>query len=211
MKKFFLTLGVALFAVQVDAQYGSVELSSGGFSFIPDFTSRDPHIILSAGTGTGKRLSAHFLSLIRTDNLTPRNAIFITRYQLIDRRFKLSIGTHLPGLQITDDFTVDSFFGQEVLTNYRINDKWSLRSMYLHGKGRNLDLEMNFFTAGAAYAKGKLNTYSQFWILDLDNAFGFSQSVGYQLAPHYSLRLFANQTLTGEKDFVATIGLNRSF
>ena len=211
MKKFFLTLGVALFAVQVDAQYGSVELSSGGFSFIPDFTSRNPHIILSAGTGTGKRLSAHFLSLIRTDNLTPRNAIFITRYQLIDRRFKLSIGTHLPGLQITDDFTVDSFFGQEVLTNYRINDKWSLRSMYLHGKGRNLDLEMNFFTAGAAYAKGKLNTYSQFWILDLDNAFGFSQSVGYQLAPHYSLRLFANQTLTGEKDFVATIGLNRSF
>ena len=211
MKKFFLTLGVALFAVQVDAQYGSVELSSGGFSFIPDFTSRDPHIILSAGTGTGKRLSAHFLSLIRTDNLTPRNAIFITRYQLIDRRFKLSIGTHLPGLQITDDFTVDSFFGQEVLTNYRINDKWSLRSMYLHGKGRNLDLEMNFFTAGAAYVKGKLNTYSQFWILDLDNAFGFSQSVGYQLAPHYSLRLFANQTLTGEKDFIATIGLNRSF
>jgi len=211
MKKFFLTLGVALFAVQVDAQYGSVELSSGGFSFIPDFTSRDPHIILSAGTGAGKRLSAHFLSLIRTDNLTPRNAIFITRYQLIDRRFKLSIGTHLPGLQITDDFTVDSFFGQEVLTNYRINDKWSLRSMYLHGKGRNLDLEMNFFTAGAAYAKGKLNTYSQFWILDLDNAFGFSQSVGYQLAPHYSLRLFANQTLTGEKDFIATIGLNRSF
>jgi hypothetical protein len=61
MKKFFLTLGVALFAVQVDAQYGSIELSSGGFSFIPDFTSRDPHIILSAGTGTGKRLSAHFL------------------------------------------------------------------------------------------------------------------------------------------------------
>ena len=211
MKKFFLTLGVALFSVQVNAQYGSVELSSGGFSFVPDFTSRDPHIILSAGTGTGKRLSAHFLSLIRTDNLTPRNAIFITRYQLIDRRFKLSIGTHLPGLQITDDFTVDSFFGQEVLTNYRINDKWSLRSMYLHGKGRNLDLEMNFFTAGAAYAKGKLNTYSQFWILDLDNAFGFSQSVGYQLAPHYSLRLFANQTLTGEKDFIATIGLNRSF
>jgi hypothetical protein len=211
MKKFFLTLGVALFAVQVDAQYGSVELSSGGFSFIPDFTSRDPHIILSAGTGMGKRLSAHFLSLIRTDNLTPRNAIFITRYQLIDRRFKLSIGTHLPGLQITDDFTVDSFFGQEVLTNYRINDKWSLRSMYLHGKGRNLDLEMNFFTAGAAYAKGKLNTYSQFWILDLDNAFGFSQSVGYQLAPHYSLRLFANQTLSNGGDFIWTVGLSRSF
>ena len=211
MNKLLLTLVVALFAAQVNAQYGSVELSSGGFSFIPDFTSRDPHIILSAGTGTGKRLSAHFLSLIRTDNLTPRNAVFITRYQLIDKRFKLSVGTHLPGFQIKDDFTVDSFFGQEVLTNYLVNDLWSIRSMYLHGKGRNLDLEMNFFTSGAAYAKGKFNSYSQLWVLDLDRAFGISQSVGYQLAQHYSLRLFANKTLSGEKDFIATIGLNRSF
>jgi hypothetical protein len=70
---------------------------------------------------------------------------------------------------------------------------------------------MNFFTAGAAYVKGKLNTYSQFWILDLDNAFGFSQSVGYQLAPHYSLRLFANQTLSNGGDFIWTVGLSRSF
>jgi hypothetical protein len=211
MNKLFLILAVAFFTFQVNAQYGSVELSSGGFSFIPDFTSRDPHFILRAGTGTGGRLSAHFLSLIRTDNLTPRTVIFITRYQLIDKRFKLSVGTHLPGFQIKDDFTVDSFFGQEALTTYRVNDKWSIRSMYLHGKGRNLDLEMNFFTSGAAYAKGKINTYSQFWILDLDNAVGISQSVEYQLAPHYSLRLFANQTLSGEKDFIATIGLNRSF
>jgi hypothetical protein len=211
MNKLFLILAVAFFTFQVNGQYGSVELSSGGFSFIPDFTSRDPHFILRAGTGTGGRLSAHFLSLIRTDNLTPRTVIFITRYQLIDKRFKLSVGTHLPGFQIKDDFTVDSFFGQEALTTYRVNDKWSIRSMYLHGKGRNLDLEMNFFTSGAAYAKGKINTYSQFWILDLDNAVGISQSVEYQLAPHYSLRLFANQTLTGEKDFIATIGLNRSF
>lgn len=211
MNKLFLILAVAFFTFQVNAQYGSVELSSGGFSFIPDFTSRDPHFILRAGTGTGGRLSAHFLSLIRTDNLTPRTVVFITRYQLIDKRFKLSVGTHLPGFQIKDDFTVDSFFGQEALTTYRVNDKWSIRSMYLHGKGRNLDLEMNFFTSGAAYAKGKINTYSQFWILDLDNAVGISQSVEYQLAPHYSLRLFANQTLTGEKDFIATIGLNRSF
>ena len=211
MNKFFLILAVAFFTFQVNAQYGSVELSSGGFSFIPDFTSRDPHFILRAGTGTGGRLSAHFLSLIRTDNLTPRTVIFITRYQLIDKRFKLSVGTHLPGFQIKDDFTVDSFFGQEALTTYRVNDKWSIRSMYLHGKGRNLDLEMNFFTSGAAYAKGKINTYSQFWILDLDNAVGISQSVEYQLAPHYSLRLFANQTLTGEEGFIATIGLNRSF
>lgn len=211
MNKLFLTLAVTLFAFQVKAQYGSVELSTGGFSFVPNFTSEDPHLIVNAGTSGEGRLSVHLLSLIRTDNLTPRNAIFMTRYQLLDKRFKLSIGTHLPALQITDDFKVDTFFAQEVLTDYRVNKNWSVRSMYLHGQGRNNDLEINFFTAGAAYAKGKWSSYSQFWVLDLDNGFGLSQTFGYQLAPKYTLKAFANQTLSGEKDFIWTLGLNRSF
>jgi hypothetical protein len=101
-------------------------------------------------TSSEKRLSAHLLSLVRTENLVPRNAILITRYQLLNRRFKFSVGTHLPAFQINDDYTVDSFFAQEVLTDYQINEHWAVRSMYLHGKGRNLDLEIHFFTAGAA-------------------------------------------------------------
>jgi len=211
MIRFILGLAfVCSFSSTLTAQQGSIELSSGGFSFVPNFTSEDPHFILNMSTSSEKRLSAHLLSLVRTENLVPRNAILITRYQLLDRRFKLSVGTHLPAFQINDDYTVDSFFAQEILTDYQINERWALRSMYLHGKGRNLDLEIHFFTAGAAYAKGRFSSYSQFWVLDLDNGFGLSQSFGYQLGKKLTLNAFANQTLsTG--DFIWTVGLNRSF
>ncbi|MGA0987980.1 MAG: hypothetical protein ACO3RO_07340 [Flavobacteriaceae bacterium] len=211
MIRFILGLAfVCSFSPTLTAQQGSIELSSGGFSFVPNFTSEDPHFILNMSTSSEKRLSAHLLSLVRTENLVPRNAILITRYQLLDRRFKLSVGTHLPAFQINDDYTVDSFFAQEVLTDYQINERWAVRSMYLHGKGRNLDLEIHFFTAGAAYAKARFSSYSQFWVLDLDNGFGLSQTFGYQLGKKLTLNAFANQTLsTG--DFIWTVGLNRSF
>lgn len=105
MNKLILSLALAVSAIQLHAQYGSVELSSGGFSFVPNFTSEDPHFILNMGTSSEKRLSAHLLSLVRTENLVPRNAILITRYQLLDQRFKLSVGTHLPAFQINDDYS----------------------------------------------------------------------------------------------------------
>lgn len=211
MRSFIIILVIVCLSLNsANAQYGSLELSSGGFSFVPNFTSKEPHFIVSMGTNSEKKFSAHLLSLVRANNLVPRNAIVITRYKVLDKRFKLSVGAHLPAIQINDDYTVDSFFAQEVLTDYQINDRWSVRSMYLHGKGRNLDLEIHFFTAGAAYRKGKFSSYSQFWVLDLDNGFGLSQSFGYQLGKKLTLNAFANQTLsTG--DFIWTVGLNRSF
>lgn len=211
MRTFIIVLVIVCLSLNsANAQYGSLELSSGGFSFVPNFTSEEPHFIVSMGTNSEKKFSAHLLSLVRANNLVPRNAIVITRYKLLDKRFKLSVGAHLPAIQINDDYTVDSFFAQEVLTDYQINDRWSVRSMYLHGEGRNLDLEIHFFTAGAAYRKGKFSSYSQFWALDLDNGFGLSQSFGYQLGKKLTLNAFANQTLsTG--DFIWTVGLNRSF
>lgn len=110
MIRFILGLAfVCSFSSTLTAQQGSIELSSGGFSFVPNFTSEDPHFILNMSTSSEKRLSAHLLSLVRTENLVPRNAILITRYQLLDRRFKLSVGTHLPAFQINDDYTVDPF------------------------------------------------------------------------------------------------------
>lgn len=211
MRTFIIILVIVCLSLNsANAQYGSLELSSGGFSFVPNFTSKEPHFIVSMGTNSEKKFSAHLLSLVRANNLVPRNAIVITRYKVLDKRFKLSVGAHLPAIQINDDYTVDSFFAQEVLTDYQINDRWSVRSMYLHGEGRNLDLEIHFFTAGAAYRKGKFSSYSQFWVLDLDNGFGLSQSFGYQLGKKLTLNAFANQTLsTG--DFIWTVGLNRSF
>ncbi|HBB48758.1 MAG TPA: hypothetical protein DCZ44_03880, partial [Flavobacteriaceae bacterium] len=133
MKRFlFLTLIIS--SITVSAQYGGIEASTGGFSFVPDFTSEDPHFILSVGTNTDKRLQGQLLSLIRTENLVPRNAIFITRYKFLDKRLKATIGTHLPALQISDDYQVDSFFAQELRTDYGINEKWRLSTMYLYGK-----------------------------------------------------------------------------
>ena len=109
MKKLLCLIALAL-SITTSAQYGGIEASTGGFSFVPDFTSEDPHFILSVGTNTDKRLQGHLLSLIRAENLVPRGAIFITRYKFLDKRLKATIGTHLPALQISDDYRVDSFF-----------------------------------------------------------------------------------------------------
>jgi hypothetical protein len=60
--KFKLFTILAFFcATFAQAQYASFEASTGGFSFIPAFTSEDPHIIVNAGTTDSKRLSFHLL------------------------------------------------------------------------------------------------------------------------------------------------------
>ena len=98
MIRFLLGLAFAgCFWLPLSAQYGSIELSSGGFSFVPNFTSEDPHFIVSMGTSSEKKLSAHLLSLVRANNLVPRNAIVITRYKVLDKRFKLSVGAQPSG------------------------------------------------------------------------------------------------------------------
>lgn len=47
----------SLFYTFAHAQYAKFEVSTGGFSFIPAFTSDDPHLIINAGTNESKRLS----------------------------------------------------------------------------------------------------------------------------------------------------------
>jgi len=209
MKKLAFLIAL-VFSLTASAQYGGIEASTGGFSFVPDFTSEDPHFILSVGTNTDKRLQGHLLSLIRAENLVPRNAIFITRYKFLDKRLKATIGTHLPALQISDDYQVDSFFAQELRTDYSIDEKWSLSTMYLHGKGRNNDLEINFGYVGLNYNKGKWNSFSQVWAIDLNNGYGLSQTVSYQIAHKTQLRGFINKTLsTGNTNM--TLGVYRAF
>ena len=77
---------------------------------MPNFTSEDPHFIVNMGTNSEKKFSAHLLSLVRANNLVPRNAIVITRYKVLDKRFNLSVGAQIPAIQINDDYSVDSFF-----------------------------------------------------------------------------------------------------
>ena len=71
-------LGISI----VHAQYANVELSSGGFSFVPAFTDTNPNLILNAGT-TGKGiLSAHMIGNIRMESLNPRGFILLLEQKL---------------------------------------------------------------------------------------------------------------------------------
>jgi hypothetical protein len=82
--------------------------------------------------------------------------------------------------------------------------------MYLHGKGRNNDLEINFGYVGLNYNKGKWNSFSQVWAIDLNNGYAISETVSYQVAHKTQVRGFINKTLsTGNTNM--TIGVYRAF
>jgi len=199
-------LGISI----VHAQYANVELSSGGFSFVPAFTDTNPNLILNAGT-TGKGiLSAHMIGNIRMESLNPRGFIFITRAKIIDQQFKLSAGIHLPAIQIDEDFHVDTFFAQELIASYKVSDRWNLSAMYIHGKGRNNDLEINLLTLNAQLSYLRFSFLSQFYLLDLDKTYGFAENITYKLTDKIDLRGFANTTLSNG-DFKWTVGLRKHF
>lgn len=65
MNKTLLIIISFLFSSLAHAQYANIEASTGGFSFIPAFTSNSPHLIINAGTNESKRLSFHTLSTDR--------------------------------------------------------------------------------------------------------------------------------------------------
>lgn len=204
-----LTFGALLFVITIclsNAQYGNVELSTGGFSFIPAFTDTNPNIIFNAGTGTQKRLSAHLIGSVRTADMSPRGFIFITRLKLIDKKFKLNLGTHLPAVQVDENHHMDTFFAQEITMSYPVSEKWMLSSMYIHGKGKNNDLEINLLTVNAQTSWGRFGFLSQGYILDLDQTFGVAETVSYSLNPRFTLKGFVNQTLSNN-DFKWTLGL----
>ena len=63
---------------------------------------------------------------------------------------------------------------------------------------------------GLNYNKGKWNSFSQVWAIDLNNGYGLSQTVSYQIAHKTQLRGFINKTLsTGNTNM--TLGVYRAF
>ena len=211
MKKTLTTLTLFWFGVlMVQAQYANVELSSGGFSFVPAFTDTNPNLILNAGTSGRGLFSAHMIGNIRMESLNPRGFIFITRAKFIDQRFKMSAGIHLPAIQIDEDFHVDTFFAQELITSYKLSDRWNLSAMYIHGKGRNNELEINLFTLNAQLSHQSFSFLSQIYLLDLDQTYGFAENITYKLTDKIDLRGFANTTLSNG-DFKWTVGMRKNF
>ena len=194
-----------LFSSLIHAQYANFEASTGGFSFIPAFTSDSPHLIINAGTNESKRLSFHTLSTVRLSNLTPRGVVLISRYKLIDKKLKVNIGIHLPAIQINDDDHVDTFFAQELITNYELSKNVSIGAFYLHGKGKNNDFEANFLAFNANVVRGNFSFLSQLYGLDMDKTYGVSETITYKINKNIDLRGFVNKTISDGK-FNWTLG-----
>ena len=206
IKKLLLLSAFVLIAKISFGQYASIEASTGGFSFIPAFASSEPHFILTAGTSSKHRLSAHLLTNIRMENGLPRNFILISRYRLIDQKLKMNVGIYLPAFQITDDYTVNSFFTQDVSISYPISESVTIGTFYLHGKGRNFYHNSNFLSFNTTVIKGKMSYLTQAYVLDMDNTYGMSETLAYTLNEKFSLKAFATKIISSG-EFKWTVGL----
>jgi hypothetical protein len=138
-------------------------------------------------------------------NFTPRGVVFISRYKLIDKKLKATIGIHLPAIQISDDYNVDTFFAQEFIANYPVSSNVTIGAFYLHGKGKNNDFEANFLAFNTNVVQGNFSFLSQAYVLDLDHTFGISETISYKMTQNMDLRGFANKTLSDGK-FTWTLG-----
>tara|TARA_Y100000385_G_C13047318_1_gene618103 strand:- start:981 stop:1610 length:630 start_codon:yes stop_codon:yes gene_type:complete len=191
------------------SQYGSIELSTGGFSFIPAFTDSSPNIIINAGTGNKKLVSAYMIGNIRVNTLNPRSFFFVTQIKLLDKKnkkLKLSGGIVFPVIQIEDDYTVKTYFSQRISASYPVIKKLMLNTTYIHGKGINNDIEINLFSISGILKQNKFSFITQAYYLDIDTTFGIAETINYKLNSKFDLRGFVNQTLSPNQ-FIWTLGL----
>ncbi len=198
----------------VKSQYGSIELNTGGFSFIPLFTSDKPHFILRAGTNDKKRLSLNLINLIMMDGFHPANYSLITRYKLIDKRLKLNLGFQLTGYRLFENEEFKARSVQEVRASISLNPKTDFLFLYLHGEGKNFEMNNNFYSVYFRKTFNKLVANSQFYILftslEPDSSYGIAQNISYKLKDKISLNFFINKSLTNEV-FNKTFGIQFYF
>lgn len=206
MKTTFFTFLALAFGLIGFAQYGRIEINTGGFSPVPAFSDSQPNLVFAAGTNTEKKLSAHLIGNIRVEGKYLRSAIFMTQYQIIDKRFKLSIATHLPVIQVQEDFHADSFFAQDIRTSFEINENSSIGLQYVHGKGLNNDIEIHLVSLSHNLRSGKFNFHTQLYRVDIENTWGLAERINYQLSDRFYLAGFYNKGIGGSAD-ISTLGL----
>lgn len=206
MKNNLYTILFLAVSLTIKAQTGSIELSTGGFSFVPAFTSKEPNIIINAGTNPKRRLTGNIMYMARIRSMTPNTVVLITRYKLIDKKFKSILGIHLPAMQLSQDYKVTSFFGQEWTNTYPINDKWNIGSFVLNGRGRNSDIKIRLLAANTLYKKGNLGFFTQAYHLNVNNLVGVAETITYDINKSFQLKGFANYTVT-DGAVIGTVGL----
>ena len=201
------------------SQTGSIEINSGGFSFIPIFTSDKPHIIFRGSTNDKNRFSLNLLSLIMLDGLTPSNYMLTARYKIFDKKFKFILGAEFPGgYRVLENEEYRSRNVYEIRSSYPINSRMKLSFLYMHGVGRNFDMTNNFYSFYFHYQfkKIKIQTSSQIYILYSDllsePSAGLARKISLKLKEKILLNIFINRSFLGEEKISnRTIGLEFNF
>jgi hypothetical protein len=204
--KQYLVLCLLCASLSLTAQTGSIEMSTGGFSFIPAFTSKEPNIIINASTNPKKRLTGSLLYMMRMKSMTPTTVALFTRYRFIDKKFKAIVGIHIPAFQMTEDYEVTSFFGRELTLSYPLNDKWNVGSFILNGNARNTDFKVTLVSGNSNYHHKKWNLLTQGYYLTVGDLTGVAETISYDINKHFQAKAFGNYTLT-DGQVIATVGL----
>ena len=204
--KQLLAVCLILASFSLTAQTGSIEMSTGGFSFIPAFTSKEPNIIINAGTNPKKRLTGHLMYMMRIQSMTPTTVALFTRYRFIDKKFKAIIGIHMPAFQMTEDYEVTSFFGRELTMSYPVSKKMSVGSFILNGQARNTDFKVTLVSGNTNYHHKNWNFLSQGYYLSVGDLTGVAETISYDINEHFQAKAFGNYTLT-DGQVIGTISL----
>ena len=188
------------------AQTGSIEMSTGGFSFIPAFTSKEPNIIINASTNSKRRLSLSLMYMMRVQSMTPTTVALFTRYRFIDKKFKATVGIHMPAFQMTEQYKVTSFFGRELTMNYPVSEKMSVGSFILNGQARNTDFKVTLISGNTNYRHKKWSFLSQGYYLSVGELTGVAETISYDINKHFQAKAFGNYTIT-DGQVIGTVGL----
>ncbi|MHA8083613.1 hypothetical protein ACST14_09335 [Aquirufa sp. A-Brett2-15D] len=204
--KQLLIVCLVIASFSLTAQTASIEMSTGGFSFIPAFTSKEPNLIINAGTNPKKRLTGHLMYMMRIQSMTPTTVALFTRYRFIDKKFKAIIGIHMPAFQMTEDYEVTSFFGRELTMSYPLSKKMSVGSFILNGQARNTDFKVTLISGNTNYHHKKWNFLSQGYYLSVGDLTGVAETISYDINEHFQAKAFGNYTLT-DGQVIGTISL----
>jgi len=199
-------IGLILASFTLSAQTGSIEMSTGGFSFIPAFTSKEPNLIINASTNPKRRLTGSLMYMMRMKSMTPTTVALFTRYRFIDKKFKATAGIHIPAFQMTEQYKVTSFFGRELTLSYPVNASWNVGSFILNGNARNTDFKVTLVSGNANYHHKKWNFFSQGYYLSGGELTGVAETISYDINKHFQAKAFGNYTIT-DGQVIGTVGL----
>jgi hypothetical protein len=206
MKQLVTICLFVLASISLKAQTGSIEMSTGGFSFIPAFTSKEPNIIINASTNPKKRLTGALMYMMRVQSMTPTTVALFTRYRFIDKKFKAIAGIHIPAFQMTKEYEVTSFFGRELSLSYPLSSKWNVGSFILNGNARNTDFKVTLVSGNTNYHHKNWNLVTQGYYLSVGDLTGVAETITYDINTHFQAKAFGNYTLT-DGQVIATVGL----